>query len=81
MKFNATCSTPPAAALLIGMLSLSGCATASFESGGTCPPVVPYSAADQARAAAEAAALPEGAVVVQMLSDYAVLRDQVRACR
>ncbi len=45
-----------------------------------CPPVVPYSAADQLRAAAEVAALPEGAVVVRMLSDYAVLRDQARAC-
>ncbi|WP_336244477.1 hypothetical protein [Roseovarius autotrophicus] len=46
-----------------------------------CPPVVEYSAADQARAAAEVDALPEGTVVLQMLSDYAVLRDQARACR
>ena len=29
----------------------------------------------------EVEALPEGAVIVQMLSDYAVLRDQARACR
>lgn len=28
----------------------------------------------------EVAALPEGAMVVRMLSDYAVLRDQARAC-
>jgi hypothetical protein len=41
---------------------------------------VPYSAADQARAAAEVAALPEAAVVVRMLSDYAVMRDQARVC-
>ena len=34
----------------------------------------------QARAAAEVAALPEGAVVVRILSDYAVLRDQARVC-
>ena len=33
------------------------------------------------RALDEAEALPEGAVVVRMLSDYAVLRDQARACR
>jgi len=46
-----------------------------------CPPVIEYSALDQARAATEVEALPEGAVVVQMLSDYAVLRDQARACR
>jgi hypothetical protein len=43
--------------------------------------VVPYSAADQTRAAAEVAAMPEGAVVLRMLSDYAVMRDQARASR
>ena len=80
MRSTARCSTPPAAALLIAMLSLSGCATASFEARPPCPPVVPYSATDQARAAAEIEALPEGAVVVRMLSDYAVLRDQARSC-
>ena len=48
---------------------------------GACPPVVEYTAADQARAADEVETLPEGAVVVRMLSDYAVLRDQARACR
>jgi len=42
--------------------------------------VVLYSATEQARAASEVAALPESAIVVRMLSDYAVLRDQVRAC-
>jgi hypothetical protein len=43
--------------------------------------MVEYSSADQARAADEVEALPEGAVIVRMLSDYAVLRDQTRACR
>jgi hypothetical protein len=42
---------------------------------------VAYSPADQARAAAEVATLPEGAVVIRMLSDYTVMRDQARACR
>lgn len=46
-----------------------------------CPPVVDYTAADQARAAHEIMALPESAVVVGMLGDYAVLRDQARACQ
>ena len=46
-----------------------------------CPPVVEYTNAEQARAADEVEALPEGAVIVRMLSDYAVLRDQTRACR
>ena len=51
------------------------------ETRAPCPPVIEYSAADQARAADEIEALPEGAVIVRMLSDYAVLRDQTRACR
>ena len=80
MTSNARCWMPPAAALMIAMLWLNGCATGDFDARAPCPPVVPYSAADQARAAAEVAALPEGAVVARMLSDYAVLRDQARAC-
>jgi hypothetical protein len=51
------------------------------ESRAPCPPVVDYTAAAQARAADEVEALPEGAVIVRMLADYAVLRDQARACR
>ncbi|MDP3960259.1 MAG: hypothetical protein Q8Q26_09425 [Pseudorhodobacter sp.] len=43
--------------------------------------VVDYSLTEHANAAAEVDALPEGTIVVQMLSDYAVLRDQARACR
>jgi hypothetical protein len=42
---------------------------------------VPYSATDQARAATEVAILPESAVVVRMLSYYAVMREQARAFR
>ena len=80
MKSNARCWTPPAVVPLIATLWLSACATGSSDMRAPCPPVVPYSAADQARAAAEVAALPEGAVVVGMLSNYAVLRDQARAC-
>jgi hypothetical protein len=45
-----------------------------------CPPVVEYTTVDQARAVEEVEALPEGAIIVRMLSDYAVLRDQARAC-
>jgi len=81
MKSNAKCWTPPAAVPLIAMLWLSACATAGSDVQVPCPPVVAYSVADQDRAAEEVETLPEGAVVVAMLSDYAVLRDQVRACR
>lgn len=81
MPSTARCSTPLPAALLIAMLLLTGCATGGSETRAPCPPVVDYTAADQARASDEVEALPEGAVVVRMLSDYAVLRDQARACR
>ncbi|MFJ1292757.1 hypothetical protein ACEPPZ_11815 [Paracoccus yeei] len=43
--------------------------------------MVEYTTTDQARAADEVEALSEGAVIVRMLGDYAVLRDQARACR
>ena len=81
MKSTAGCSRLPAVALLIATLWLSACATVSSDARVPCPPVVPYSANDQARAAAEIEALSEGSVVVRMLSDYAVMRDQARACR
>jgi hypothetical protein len=81
MLSTAKCSTPPPAALMIAMLWLTGCAMVGSDVQTTCPPVVDYSAADQEVAADEVEALPEGAVVIRMLSDYAVLRDQARACR
>lgn len=65
---------------MIAMLWLTGCATAGSEARAPCPPVVDYTAEDQARAADEVEALPEGAVIVRILGDYAVLRDQARAC-
>ena len=81
MKSNARCWTPPATAPLIAMLWLSACAMAGSDALAPCPPIVDYTAADQATAADEVEALPEGAVIVRMLGDYAVLRDQARACR
>ena len=81
MKSNARCWTPPAAVPLIATLWLSACGMVGSDEQAACPPVVEYSAADQDRAAEEVEALPEGAVMVAMLSDYAVLRDQARACR
>lgn len=63
------------------MLWLSACATGGSDARAPCPPVVEYTAADQAQAANEVEALPEGAVIVRMLIDYAVMRDQMRVCR
>lgn len=63
------------------MLWLSACGKGgSDRPGQVCPPVVEYSTADQARAAEEVETLPEEAMIVRMLSDYSVLRDQARAC-
>lgn len=66
---------------MIVTLWLTGCAMGGSESRAPCPPVVEYTSADQARAADEVEALPERAVVVRMLGDYAVLRDQALACQ
>jgi hypothetical protein len=66
---------------MIAMLWLSACAMGGSETRAPCPPVVEYTSAEQAHAADEVEALPEGAVVVRMLSDYAMLRDQVRTCQ
>ena len=80
MLSTARCSTPPPAALLIVTLWLTGCATVGSETRAPCPPVVDYTSAEQARAADEVEELSEGAFIARMLSDYAVLRDQARAC-
>lgn len=66
---------------MIAMLWLSACAMGGSETRTPCPPVVEYTSAEQARAADEVEGLPEGTVIVRMLSDYTVLRDQARACR
>jgi len=42
---------------------------------------VEYSREFHARAAEEIEVLPEGAAIAKMLSDYAVIREQARACR
>ena len=44
-----------------------------------CPPVVEYEAAFLARAADVIEALPPNATIVDMLDDYAVMREQARA--
>jgi hypothetical protein len=59
---------------------LTGCATAGFEAGGVavCPPVVEYSRELQARAAEELALLPDGSAIVEMMGNYAVIRDALQ---
>ena len=43
-------------------------------------PVVKYTRSEQTRVAGEVVALPDVAVIAEWLADYAVLREQARAC-
>ncbi len=82
MKSKAGCWRRRLAVLAIATSWLTGCATDGFEANGVaaCPPVVEYSREFQARAAEELASLPNGSAVIQMMSDYVVMRDQSRVC-
>jgi hypothetical protein len=82
MMSNARCWKQQLAVLAITTSLLSGCVTVGSDAGrlGACPPVVEYSREFQARAAKELALLPEGSAIAEMLSDYAVMRDQARGC-
>jgi hypothetical protein len=83
MMCNDRCWRRRRAVLALATIWLSGCATGGSDTGrlGACPPVVEYSREFQARAAEELALLPENSVLANMLSDYAVMRDQAQACR
>ncbi len=81
MRYNVRCWRPPAAALAAATIFLTACTGVSSDRPpGACPPVVEYSRAAQARLAEELAALPDRAMIFDWLADYAVLRDQARAC-
>ncbi len=81
MKSNAGCSGLRLVGLATVTSLLNACATASSERAvGVCPPVVEYSAAEQARVANELEALPDGAALINWLADYGVLREQARSC-
>ena len=81
MKFNAECLKPRLAALVIVTSLSTACATVSSEPVvGVCPPVVEYSATEQARVSNEVESLPDDAVLINWLADYSVLREQARSC-
>lgn len=82
MKCKEGCWRRRLAVLVIATSLLSGCATEGFNAVGVaaCPPVVQYSRAEQVRAAAELAAMPDGSAIVEMMADYAVMREQGRGC-
>ena len=82
MPFTARCWTQPRAAFAAATIFLTACEGVSSDNPRrTCPPVVEYSRAEQARVAAAVTALPEAAVIAELLADYAMLRAQARACR
>lgn len=58
-------------------LPLTACQTADFNTA--CPPLVTYDAALQRRAAAELRALPAGAALATLVTDYGKTRDACRA--
>jgi len=81
MLSTARCWMRPVAVLAVATIFLTGCAGVGFEGpAGACPPVVDYSRQQQARLADEVAMLPEDALIIDWLSDHAVLRDQAKAC-
>ena len=82
MTCKGGCSRRRLAVLVVVMSWLSGCATVGFEAGGVpaCPPVVEYGREHQVQAAEELATLPDGSAVEKMMGDYAVMREQARAC-
>lgn len=83
MTSNDGCSRWRRVALGLVMSLLSGCAAGGFDGdkSGDCLPVIQYSREEQARAAEELELLPEGAVIVEMMADYSVMREQVRGCQ
>lgn len=76
------CSRQRRAVLFLATIWLSGCATVGSDGSGpgACPPVVEYSSEFQARAAEELDLLPEGSAIAEMMSNYAVMREQARVC-
>ena len=80
---NDGCWKRQLAVLAIATSLLSGCATVGSNPpiATVCPPVVEYSREAQARATEELRLLPEEPAIAEMLADYAVMRDQARACQ
>jgi hypothetical protein len=76
------CQRRRRAVLVLATIWLSGCATdvSDVVSLGACPPVVEYRREFQVRAAVDLVFLPEAWAITEMISDYAVIQEQARAC-
>ncbi len=59
---------------------LTACATANSDLTCSCPPIKTYSKSVQQQMADEIDMLPADSVLVAAMQDYALLRQQIRAC-
>lgn len=67
---------------IIALLTLTACATPEPVPvlHNVCLPMVEYSATEQAQAAKELSAMPPGAELPKMMTDYGKMRAANRAC-
>lgn len=65
------------AILILASFELAACQT----TGGSAPPLVTYTPAEQAQAAKELRAMPKGSITAKMIVDYAKTRKAIRAAR
>ena len=66
--------------VLVSLLALSlltGCGKGVFN---TCPPIATYSAEQMSKSIAEVDQLPADSEILNMILDYAQLREQLRYC-
>ena len=82
MISNAGCWKRRLVPLAITTSLLSACATVGSNPpiATVCRPVVQYSGEHQAQAAEKLLLLPEGSAIVEMPSDYTVMREKARLC-
>ena len=82
MTSNAGCWTRQLAVLVLVTSWLGACGMGGSEPApvAVCPPVVEYSEEFQERAGEELVMLPVGSAIIEMLNDYAVMREQARVC-
>jgi len=62
---------------LLSISLLSGCVKGVFN---TCPPIVAYSADQMEKSITEVEQLPADSEILNMILDYAQLREQLRYC-
>lgn len=68
-------------AILALCCALAGCATSLATAPPSCLPLSTYSPAQQKALAEAVAALPPGSPLLDLVTDYAAMRDADRACR